>query len=107
VEGLRLVEVRQSFDAPAVADVSRAVREEVRKLPRNEREDVIVAEAGGDLPLLRSSVDPFETPRTPTDKWSTFIRCSVARGTATYLNHRRQKTLSSPGMTNNDRSQVE
>ena len=34
VEGLRLVEVRQSFDAPAVTDVSRAVREEVRKLLR-------------------------------------------------------------------------
>ena len=35
MEGMRLVEVRQSFDVPAVADVSRAVREEVRKLLRH------------------------------------------------------------------------
>ena len=34
VEGLRLVEVAQSSEAPAIADVSRAVREEVRKLLR-------------------------------------------------------------------------
>jgi hypothetical protein len=34
VEELRLVEVRQSFKAPAVADVPEAVREEVRKLLR-------------------------------------------------------------------------
>jgi hypothetical protein len=34
VEELRLVEVRQSFEAPAVADVPEAVREEVRKLLR-------------------------------------------------------------------------
>jgi hypothetical protein len=32
VKGLRLVEIRQSSEAPAIADVSLAVREQVRKL---------------------------------------------------------------------------
>ena len=34
VKGLRLVEIRQSSEAPAIADVSLAVREQVRKLLR-------------------------------------------------------------------------
>lgn len=37
MEDLRLVEVRQSFDAPAVPDVPEAAREQVRKLLRQSR----------------------------------------------------------------------
>ena len=52
VKGLRLVEIRQSSEAPAIADVSLAVREQVRKLlprrnlPRGSRVAITAGSRG-------------------------------------------------------------
>jgi hypothetical protein len=74
VEGLRLVEVRQSFEAPAVTDVSRYVREEVRKLLRQPPPRRPAAPSSRDalLPGTRSSYG-----RRPVSGRSKRTRCSV------------------------------
>jgi hypothetical protein len=61
VKGLRLVEIRQSSEAPTIADVSLAVREQVRKLlprrnlPRGSRVAITAGSRG-----IRGAVESIE-----------------------------------------------